>query len=217
MSYLMSTKMNTKLSDRIAALCLLFLAVSECFTFSREGLNLRCQCINKESRFVNPKQMKSIQLIPEGPHCKHTEILALLKTGNLICLDPSAAWVKIVMKKILGIVTEPRRGEEGNMHPGRNLLLIWAVLGLAVLLTESMGILGVGYIKHCSCVKYESRRIPAKKIKQIQVIHGGAHCRTIEVIAGLESGENICLNHHAPWVKRIVMLILGKKHQRSLR
>ncbi|KAK6494051.1 interleukin-8-like [Huso huso] len=71
------------------------------FIFSKVGMELRCQCINRESRFMKPKQIKNIELIPKGSHCAQVEVIASIKSGHHICLDPSAAWVKIVIQNIL--------------------------------------------------------------------------------------------------------------------
>ncbi|RXM98189.1 Interleukin-8 [Acipenser ruthenus] len=65
------------------------------------GLELRCQCIKKESRFIHPRQIQNVELFPSGPHCKDAEVIATLKSGDQICLEPTARWVKIVIKKIL--------------------------------------------------------------------------------------------------------------------
>ncbi|XP_041117668.1 interleukin-8-like [Polyodon spathula] len=83
--------------SRVLMTCLVCAALSECFI----GMELRCQCINRESRFMKPRQIKNIELIPKGPHCAQAEVIASLKSGHHICLDPSAAWVKIVIQKVL--------------------------------------------------------------------------------------------------------------------
>ncbi|KAJ8247623.1 hypothetical protein GJAV_G00248420 [Gymnothorax javanicus] len=65
------------------------------------GLDLRCRCIETESRRVG-KLIESVELFPPSAHCKDTEIIATLKgTGQQICLDTSAPWVKKVIEKIL--------------------------------------------------------------------------------------------------------------------
>ncbi|XP_028660618.1 interleukin-8-like isoform X1 [Erpetoichthys calabaricus] len=70
-------------------------------TVLSEGFELRCQCIKKESRFFHPKRLLNVELFPSGPHCKDAEVIASLKTGEKICLEPTAPWVKLIIKKIL--------------------------------------------------------------------------------------------------------------------
>ncbi|CAD7669035.1 unnamed protein product [Nyctereutes procyonoides] len=60
----------------------------------------RCQCIQTHSDFVSPKFITNVQLIPEGAHCSRKEIIVTLKDEKLICLDPEAEWVMIIIKKI---------------------------------------------------------------------------------------------------------------------
>ncbi|XP_039613991.1 interleukin-8-like [Polypterus senegalus] len=70
-------------------------------TVLSEGIELRCQCIKKESRFIHPRRLLNVELFPSGPHCKDAEVIASLKTGEKICLEPTAPWVKLIIKKIL--------------------------------------------------------------------------------------------------------------------
>ncbi|XP_069048516.1 interleukin-8-like [Lepisosteus oculatus] len=89
-----------------------------------------------------------------------------------------------------------------------NFQLILSALGLFLLLAESMEILGMD--KHCLCIKHESRFIPLKSIKKIEISPAGAHCKTFEVIALLHTGHEVCLDPEARWVKRII-----KRYQQS--
>ncbi|XP_043428416.1 C-X-C motif chemokine 15-like [Prionailurus bengalensis] len=66
-----------------------------------EGQELRCQCIQTHSDFISLKFIKHVQLIPEGVHCNRKEIIVTLEDGKLICLDPNAEWVMIIIKKII--------------------------------------------------------------------------------------------------------------------
>ncbi|XP_063076420.1 interleukin-8-like isoform X2 [Engraulis encrasicolus] len=65
------------------------------------GVEPRCRCIGTESRRIG-KLIESVALFPPTPHCEDTEIIATLKsTGQEICLDTTAPWVKKVIEKIL--------------------------------------------------------------------------------------------------------------------
>uniref|UniRef100_A0AAV2LGG9 Chemokine interleukin-8-like domain-containing protein n=1 Tax=Knipowitschia caucasica TaxID=637954 RepID=A0AAV2LGG9_KNICA len=65
------------------------------------GVELHCRCIQTESTAIG-RHIEKIELIPANSHCDETEIIATLKkTGQEVCLDPEAPWVKRVIQKIL--------------------------------------------------------------------------------------------------------------------
>uniref|UniRef100_A0A6I8NS61 Chemokine interleukin-8-like domain-containing protein n=1 Tax=Ornithorhynchus anatinus TaxID=9258 RepID=A0A6I8NS61_ORNAN len=72
-------------------------------------IQLRCQCIRTHSDFIHPKFFANIQYIPAGPLCDTPEVIAEMKQGNEICLDPNANWVKIIIQKILSRCSIRRR------------------------------------------------------------------------------------------------------------
>uniref|UniRef100_A0A8V5G700 Chemokine interleukin-8-like domain-containing protein n=1 Tax=Melopsittacus undulatus TaxID=13146 RepID=A0A8V5G700_MELUD len=67
----------------------------------RSAMELRCQCIGTHSKFIHPKFIHNVNLIPSGPHCKNVEVIATLTDGREVCLEPTAPWVKLVIKAIL--------------------------------------------------------------------------------------------------------------------
>ncbi|XP_066241459.1 C-X-C motif chemokine 15-like [Saccopteryx leptura] len=79
---------------------LLAVLVLDIFADPCESQELRCQCIQTYSDFIPPKFITNVQLIPEGTRCSREEIIATLKDGKLICLDPEADWVMAITKKI---------------------------------------------------------------------------------------------------------------------
>ncbi|XP_039397194.1 interleukin-8-like [Mauremys reevesii] len=93
--------MNGKLVAAVLALFLTYAAVSEGMTLARKGNELQCQCIDLHSKFIPPRSIRDVKLTPSGPHCQNTEIIATLKDGREVCLDPTAQWVKIIIKAIL--------------------------------------------------------------------------------------------------------------------
>ncbi|KAL8165936.1 UNVERIFIED_CONTAM: Interleukin-8 [Gekko kuhli] len=97
---------NPKAAAAAAALLLplLFSALteeSEGVSLARIGGELRCQCINTHSRFIPPKNIQDVKLTQSGPHCKNVEVIATLKDGREVCLEPTAPWVKMIIKAIL--------------------------------------------------------------------------------------------------------------------
>ncbi|XP_078532168.1 interleukin-8-like isoform X2 [Lissotriton helveticus] len=83
------------------AICLLSASVTEGMSLARMGTELRCQCIKTESNFIHPKHIQNVELIQSGAHCKNLEIIATMKSGQVVCLDPSAKWVEKIIKIIL--------------------------------------------------------------------------------------------------------------------
>ncbi|XP_078125381.1 interleukin-8-like isoform X3 [Sander vitreus] len=80
---------------------LAFLAVSEGMSLRSLGVELHCRCIQTESKPIG-RHIEKVELIPANSHCDETEIIATLKkTGQEVCLDPEAPWVKRVINKIM--------------------------------------------------------------------------------------------------------------------
>uniref|UniRef100_A0A8C6UJN0 Chemokine (C-X-C motif) ligand 19 n=1 Tax=Neogobius melanostomus TaxID=47308 RepID=A0A8C6UJN0_9GOBI len=63
--------------------------------------NSHCRCVQVESRIIPPDSLRSIKLVPEGPHCPHTEVIAGLSSGERVCLNPQSSWVKKLVKFVL--------------------------------------------------------------------------------------------------------------------
>uniref|UniRef100_A0A3B4BMV6 Chemokine interleukin-8-like domain-containing protein n=1 Tax=Periophthalmus magnuspinnatus TaxID=409849 RepID=A0A3B4BMV6_9GOBI len=64
-----------------------------------QALNLRCQCIQKESKRIG-RYLGKVEVHPANSHCRETEIVATLKKdGQKVCLDPSAQWVKRILRR----------------------------------------------------------------------------------------------------------------------
>ncbi|XP_060922670.1 interleukin-8-like [Limanda limanda] len=87
-------------------LCIVFMALT-LFALS-DGMpplsrdyNSHCRCVEVESRIIPPDSLRSIKLVPEGPHCPDTEVIAGLASGEKVCLNPRSAWVKKLIKYVL--------------------------------------------------------------------------------------------------------------------
>ncbi|XP_054636303.1 interleukin-8 [Dunckerocampus dactyliophorus] len=80
---------------------LVSVAISEGMTLRSLGVELHCRCIQTESKPIG-RHIDKVELIPANSHCEETEIIATLKrTGQEVCLDPEAPWVKRVIERIL--------------------------------------------------------------------------------------------------------------------
>uniref|UniRef100_K7FPS4 Chemokine interleukin-8-like domain-containing protein n=1 Tax=Pelodiscus sinensis TaxID=13735 RepID=K7FPS4_PELSI len=93
--------MNSEVVVAVLALFLLYAAVAEGKSLSRMGSELRCQCISTHSKFIPPRRIQDVKLTQSGPHCQNVEIIATLKDGREVCLEPTAPWVKLIIKAIL--------------------------------------------------------------------------------------------------------------------
>uniref|UniRef100_A0AAY4BPP0 Chemokine interleukin-8-like domain-containing protein n=1 Tax=Denticeps clupeoides TaxID=299321 RepID=A0AAY4BPP0_9TELE len=94
---------------------------------------------------------------------------------------------------------------------------IYVVICAFPCVASGMQPLGRGYNRRCLCFDLESRVIPPDKLRSVEILPSGPHCRNAEVVAQLAGGEKICLNHRAPWVRRLVRFILEKEpHQTAL-
>nr|XP_055050067.1 C-X-C motif chemokine 19 [Misgurnus anguillicaudatus] len=64
------------------------------------GYNSHCMCVKLESRVIPKDNLRSVEILPRGPHCKTTEVIAGLSGGEKICLNPSTPWVKKLIRFI---------------------------------------------------------------------------------------------------------------------
>ncbi|XP_054445825.1 platelet basic protein [Pteronotus mesoamericanus] len=66
----------------------------------RMHLELRCMCV-KNSSGIHPSNIQYVKVIKAGPHCSKVEVIAKLKNGKEICLDPEAPRVRKIVQKML--------------------------------------------------------------------------------------------------------------------
>ncbi|XP_028363282.2 growth-regulated protein homolog isoform X3 [Phyllostomus discolor] len=84
-----------------AALLLLLLVTSCRHAAGAPVANeLRCQCL-KTSQGIHPKHIQSVKVTVPGASCDQTEVVATLKNGQAVCLNPEAPVVKKMIEKIL--------------------------------------------------------------------------------------------------------------------
>ncbi|XP_003230087.1 interleukin-8 [Anolis carolinensis] len=93
--------MNTKVVVALLAFFLACATLTEALPMARMGSELRCQCISTHSRFIPPRNIQDVKLTQSGPHCTNVEVIATLKDGREVCLEPTANWVKVIIKAIL--------------------------------------------------------------------------------------------------------------------
>ncbi|XP_066042825.1 interleukin-8-like [Chamaea fasciata] len=59
------------------------------------------ECISTHSKFIPPKTVQDVRLSQRGPHCKNVEIIATLKDGREVCVEPTAPWIQLTIKALL--------------------------------------------------------------------------------------------------------------------
>ncbi|XP_059902845.1 interleukin-8-like [Gadus macrocephalus] len=80
---------------------LVLLTITEGISLRGLGMELRCRCIQTESRQIG-RHIGKVEIIPANSHCEETEIIATLKrTGQEVCLDADAPWVKNVIERMI--------------------------------------------------------------------------------------------------------------------
>ncbi|XP_075401040.1 permeability factor 2-like [Tenrec ecaudatus] len=85
---------------RAALLLLLLVAACRRAAGAPVVTELRCQCV-KTMQGIHIKNMNSVKVTPPGPHCAQTEVIATLKNGQDVCLNPAAPMVKKMIQKML--------------------------------------------------------------------------------------------------------------------
>uniref|UniRef100_A0A8D0GTQ9 C-X-C motif chemokine n=1 Tax=Sphenodon punctatus TaxID=8508 RepID=A0A8D0GTQ9_SPHPU len=64
------------------------------------GEELRCRCVQTLTEMIQLNLLAQVELILEGPACAQPEVIATLKNGEELCLNPEAPWVKLIVTKI---------------------------------------------------------------------------------------------------------------------
>uniref|UniRef100_A0A452TKR7 Chemokine interleukin-8-like domain-containing protein n=1 Tax=Ursus maritimus TaxID=29073 RepID=A0A452TKR7_URSMA len=50
---------------------------------------------------IHLKNIQNVKVTPSGPHCAQTEVIATLKNGQDVCLNPEAPMVRRIINKML--------------------------------------------------------------------------------------------------------------------
>ncbi|XP_056452822.1 interleukin-8-like isoform X1 [Gadus chalcogrammus] len=92
---------SSKIAISSILVLLALLSITEGKSLRGLGMELRCRCIQTESRQIGP-YIRTVEIIPANSHCKESEIIATLRgTGLEVCLDPEAPWVKKVIERMM--------------------------------------------------------------------------------------------------------------------
>ncbi|XP_047422752.1 platelet basic protein [Sciurus carolinensis] len=67
---------------------------------TEQYVELRCLCVKTISG-IHPSNIQNLEVIRPGAHCAKVQVIATLKDGRKICLDPQAPRVKKMIQKLL--------------------------------------------------------------------------------------------------------------------
>ncbi|XP_066240851.1 C-X-C motif chemokine 6 [Saccopteryx leptura] len=67
-------------------------------------IELRCMCTTITAR-IPPQLVRNMVKIPAGPQCPRVEVIATMKNGRQVCMDPEAP----VVKKMIQVSTVKSR------------------------------------------------------------------------------------------------------------
>ncbi|XP_034456525.1 interleukin-8-like isoform X2 [Hippoglossus hippoglossus] len=97
------------------------------------------------------------------------------------------------------------------MMSSRVIVVAAMVLLASLAISEGMSLRSLGVELHCRCIKTESKHI-GRFIEKVEIISGNSHCKETEIIATLKNtGEEVCLDPKAPWVKKVVDRMMSKR------
>ncbi|CAK6433077.1 unnamed protein product [Pipistrellus nathusii] len=85
---------------RAALLLLLRVAACRQAAAAPVARELRCLCLENLDR-IHPKYIQSVKVTSPGPYCDKTEVIASLKNGQDVCLNPASPLVKMILDKLL--------------------------------------------------------------------------------------------------------------------
>ncbi|XP_004833978.1 platelet basic protein-like [Heterocephalus glaber] len=63
-------------------------------------VELRCLCVKTVSG-IHPSKISTLEMIKAGSHCSKVQVIATLKEGQKVCLNPDAPGVKKMIQKTL--------------------------------------------------------------------------------------------------------------------
>ncbi|AEV80662.1 chemokine vCXCL7 [Cercopithecine betaherpesvirus 5] len=82
--------MKALYNPRFLGVALLLMSL---IAYCQSATELRCQCTNTQSG-IHPKNIQSLEIRKPGATCPNKEVIATLKNGQKVCLNPEAPMVK---------------------------------------------------------------------------------------------------------------------------
>ncbi|XP_003790119.2 C-X-C motif chemokine 9 [Otolemur garnettii] len=76
----------------------------------------RCSCINPGQGTIHWQSLKELKQIAPSPSCGKTEIIAAMKNGDQLCLDPDSAAVKKLVKEWEKQISQKKKQKKGKKY-----------------------------------------------------------------------------------------------------
>lgn len=78
--------------------------------------NGRCSCINTKEVMIHLKFLQDLKQFAPSISCEKTEIIATMKNGDQICLNPDSTKVKELIKKWEKQIKQEKKQKKGKKH-----------------------------------------------------------------------------------------------------
>ncbi|XP_053450729.1 C-X-C motif chemokine 9 [Nycticebus coucang] len=76
----------------------------------------RCSCISTSQGTIHLKSLKEIKQFAPSPSCEKTEIIAAMKNGDQLCLNPDSADVKKLVKEWEKQISQKKKQKKGKKY-----------------------------------------------------------------------------------------------------
>ncbi|XP_063281378.1 interleukin-8-like [Pelobates fuscus] len=97
------------------------------------------------------------------------------------------------------------------MSGTRKISAFLAFCLIFVTVSEAMTLMKAASELRCQCVATQSTFIHPRLYQSVELIPSGPHCKNVELIITITTGEAVCVDPSAPWVERIIKKILESK------
>ncbi|XP_060702612.1 C-X-C motif chemokine 6-like [Hemiscyllium ocellatum] len=87
--------MNCRVIFIILAILMLSGQLTDGRAIGAVKFDLRCHCI-RSVLGIPRKYIKKLEIIPAGPHCAKVQIIATLRKGRKVCVNPKADSIKMI-------------------------------------------------------------------------------------------------------------------------
>ncbi|KAL4660917.1 permeability factor 2-like [Arapaima gigas] len=88
--------MKFRVSSIVLVICLVIMMTTKASCRSKI---LRCRCIKSLS--ICPRNMDKIEVLQAGSHCSRVQMIATMKNGQQLCLEPTSPKVKSCLRDFM--------------------------------------------------------------------------------------------------------------------
>ncbi|XP_055055853.2 C-X-C motif chemokine 10 [Misgurnus anguillicaudatus] len=85
----------------LAAIALCCITTLPAFPMDGFDTNNKCRCLTTTTSIVPPRLFQRIEILPQGAHCRKTEIVITKKDNSTVCVNPEAKWINNVLSRVM--------------------------------------------------------------------------------------------------------------------